>query len=100
MLSEIDNIKILNKKLNTNKLLLFYIYDNNINTKEIELLFERENYNKNINLYKINSKSNQLLSLLNITTFPIIKIFKNFESTEIIISNKNLKNIITNIYNY
>ena len=100
MLSEIDNIKILNKKLNTTKLLLFYIYDNNINTKKIELLFERDNYNQNINLYKINSKNTELLSLLNITTFPIIKIFKNFESTEILLSNKNLKNIIDDIYNY
>jgi len=97
---EIDNIKLLTKTLISNKLLCFYIYDDNIDTSNIYNLINRENYNQNINIFKINSKNKELLTYLDITTFPIIKLYKNTKNTEIFINNKHIKEILNKIFNY
>ena len=99
-MTEITNTKILNKELLNHKLILFYIYDTNINYINIDNLLDKENFNQNIKVFKINSIYKDLLNILDILTFPIIKLYKNKNNIEIFCNNKNIELIINKILNY
>jgi hypothetical protein len=99
-MTEIINTKILNKELLKHKLILFYIYDASINYINIDNLINKENFNQNVKVFKINSIYKDLLNILDITTFPIIKLYKNKNNLEIFCNNKNIDLIINKILNY
>ena len=99
-MTEIINTKILNKELLKPKLILFYIYDASINYINIDNLINKENFNQNVKVFKINSIYKDLLNILDITTFPIIKLYKNKHNLEIFCNNKNIDLIINKILNY
>ena len=100
---EIYNYKDLKKLLDYKKqyLTLIYFYSKEIEYSEIEEIFNKKNYNNNIAIIKINCDCEQILEKMDITTTPIIRLYR--DSTfvdEIYCSYNNIKDILTNLTNY
>lgn len=82
-------------------LILIYFYCNDIQIPKIDEFINKENYNNNIILIKINSDIKEIINYLDITTVPIIRLYKNNELLdEIYCSYKNIDKILNNLGNY
>ena len=94
---ELNNFKDVDKLLNDRYkyLTLIYIYDNDIKYKNIDTYLKKENYNNNIKIVMINSKHKNIMDNLDITTYPIIRIYKERNIIdEIFCSYDNIKEIL------
>ena len=100
---EIYNYKDLKKLLEYKKqyLTLIYFYSKEIIYPEIEEIFDKKNYNNNIAIIKINSDCKQILDNMDVTTTPIIRLYRDSSLTdEIYCSYNNIKDILTTLTNY
>lgn len=88
-----------------NKYILIYIYSNQCLTCQIlnPILeeFIKENYNNNIIFLDVDvNKAKEIVELLDITTYPVFRLYKNnIEVKEIFGTYDNIKEILQEIYN-
>lgn len=99
-LIEIENIKIFNNLIKKKNLSVIYFYSTqfpDITNKIVNFL--KDIYNLNIQFYSINIKNEKIIKEVDLTTFPVLRIYKNNELIkEIYCSNCELDNILKNIY--
>lgn len=102
-MQEIFNYKDLKKilELKQHYLVLIYIYSDSIPYSNVESCLNKEHYNNNVTLLKINSNQKNIMDKLDVTTYPIVLLYKNNElADEIYCSYNNIKTMLNNILSY
>ena len=99
-LIEIENIKLFNNLIKKKNLVIVYFYSysfSNITNKIIDFL--KDIYNLNIQFYSVNVTCRSIIDKVDLTTFPVLRIYKNNELLkEIYCSSNDIEQILKNIY--